>query len=131
MRFGQHKNLSNAAVSSRIGHILNHWIALDHLVLYLWALADSAILSWSVPTSLECSFCASWRHCLQICYSLTKHYLQMHNFSISSVATWLLLCNNNVTTSLLAHCISGNYSPVYYSVLLQVHRAPKIIEAFA
>ena len=24
-RFGQLKNLSNAAVSSRIGHILNHW----------------------------------------------------------------------------------------------------------
>ena len=27
-RFGQLKNLSNAAVSSQIGHILNHWLPL-------------------------------------------------------------------------------------------------------
>ena len=37
-RFGQLKNLSNAAVSSRIGHILNHW---------LWSILDRDFLTES------------------------------------------------------------------------------------
>ncbi|KAJ8442724.1 hypothetical protein Cgig2_011644 [Carnegiea gigantea] len=60
-------------------------VALDHLVLCSWALADSAIwkLSWSVATFPGYSLCALWWHYLLQC---TNHYQQRHHFSISWMA---------------------------------------------
>ena len=58
-RFGQLKNLSNAAISSQIGNILNHWSEFSQCLWYLFILTSGSgygmfqlHLSWSLMALL-------------------------------------------------------------------------------